>query len=324
MAGVLGIASTSFAGVSIGGAAGNTPGQVRPPDFDTLSLLERCHRLGAAGIQAEIHGDPRALRKRAEQLDMWIEAMIPAGNGDLAALEHAILVAKDAGCTVARDGLLAGRRYQTFTSYESWCAWKSGRLQALKAAVPLFEKHKLTLALENHKDWTLEEYIDLLQKYSSDYFGSCIDFGNNLSLLDNPFDTIAAAAPFVKATHVKDIAIEPYGDGFLLSEVVLGSGIIDVKQVAAVLKRSNPSVRFSLEMITRDPLQVPCLTDGYWITFPERSGLYLARTLRFLAANRSAAPLPRVDHLVAEKRRQLEEDNVKACLRIAHESNLLA
>jgi hypothetical protein len=71
-------------------------------------------------------------------------------------------------------------------------------------------------------------------------------------------------------------------------------------------------------MITRNPLKVPCLTDAYWTTFPDRSGLYLARTLALVhrAAER-LEPLPRVDGLNVAARYRLEEDNIKQCLHYA-------
>jgi hypothetical protein len=44
---------------------------------DTLEFLEHCHELGAAGIQAPIRGDAYALRQRAEELEMYVEAVVP-------------------------------------------------------------------------------------------------------------------------------------------------------------------------------------------------------------------------------------------------------
>jgi hypothetical protein len=73
-------------------------------------------------------------------------------------------------------------------------------------------------------------------------------------------------------------------------------------------------------MITRDPLKVPCLDDGYWASFPDRSGLYLARTLRFVQQHQSFSPLPHVSQLPHDKQRQLEDQNVIACLKYAHEN----
>ena len=319
----MGIASTSFAGAMIGGSAGRVPGGVHVPILDTLKFLEQCHSYGAAGIQAPIHGDAGKLRGRAEELGMWIEAMISIRSKDPAQIEHAILEAKAAGCTVARDGMLAGRRYQTFQSKDDWAKWAQESHAALKIAVPIFEKHKFTLALENHKDWTLDQYLQLFKTYSSEYFGACLDFGNNISLLDDPMAVIESSAHYVKATHFKDVAVSPYEDGFLMSEVILGDGFLDLPKITALLRKATPKARFSLEMITRDPLQVPCLTDAYWAPFPERNGVYLARTLRLIEKCKSKPPLPRVDQLNKEDRARVEENNVKACLRYAKETLLI-
>ena len=87
----------------------------------------------------------------------------------------------------------------------------------------------MPVGVENHKDWTVEEMVPLLKSYSSDYLGACIDFGNNMSLLDDPMDVVEGLAPFVINTHIKDMAVEEYADGFLLSEVPLGEGILDLK-----------------------------------------------------------------------------------------------
>jgi len=67
-------------------------------------------------------------------------------------------------------------------------------------------------------------------------------------------------------------------------------------------------------MITRDPLKVPCLTDSYWTTFPERNGRYLARILRMVEQARSRPPLPVVTGLAREVQLEVEEENVKRCM----------
>lgn len=321
----MGIASTSFLGARLGkqtalNGGNQTPGSGAPSTLslpstgeDSLLLLERCHALGAAGIQCVIQGDPRQLRARAEELGMWIEAMISVRVSTLEQLEESIVAAKEAGSTVARDGLLGGRRYESFNGLADWNAWVKLSLEKLEVAVPVFEKHQLTLALENHKDWTLDEYVNLFEQYSSEYFGACLDFGNNLSLLDDPMETISAVAPYAKATHLKDIALSPDSDGFLLSEVPLGQGVLDLAQAVEILRAANPKIRFSLEMITRDPLKVPCLTDRYWVTFPRRNGLHLARTLRFVQSHASQLPLARPEELDSERHAQIELANIKSC-----------
>ncbi len=68
-------------------------------------------------------------------------------------------------------------------------------------------------------------------------------------------------------------------------------------------------------MITRDPLEVPCLTTEYWATFLNRTGRDLADTLGAVAARSSHAnPLPRVFPLSRDERLRVEEENVRRSL----------
>ena len=268
----MGIASTSFMGALLGKRSvqgGSSDVMSLPPvpagrdaaAQDTLQFFERCHALGASGVQTKITGDPLQLRARAEELGMWLEAMISIRNATPETLEHEILQAKAAGCTLARDGLLGGRRYETFRTLSDWNSWKAESLRKLTEAIPIFEKHHFTLALENHKDWTLDEYSGLFKRFESEYFGACLDFGNNLSLLDDVTEPFQAVRPYLKATHCKDVAVASCAEGFLMSEVPLGEGILDLPSLLAPLANHQPHVHLSLEMITRDPLLVPCLTD---------------------------------------------------------------
>jgi hypothetical protein len=73
-------------------------------------------------------------------------------------------------------------------------------------------------------------------------------------------------------------------------------------------------------MITRDPLKVPCFTDKYWATFPDRNGLALARTMRFVNTHKSAQPLPRISHLSRENQLKVENQNVMGCIKYARET----
>jgi sugar phosphate isomerase/epimerase len=196
-----------------------------------------------------------------------------------------------------------------------WQAFVAQSKAAIDRALPIVARERMPLAIENHKDWTTEELAAMMKDKSSEYFGVCLDTGNNISLLDNPAETIEALAPHALSTHFKDMAVEPYADGFLLSEVPLGEGILDLKRAVMTIHNARPKTRFTLEMITRNPLEVPCLTDKYWVTFPDRNGKYLADTLRLV---RKAAArlqlLPRMDHESPPGLVQLEEENIKQCL----------
>ena len=85
-----------------------------------------------------------------------------------------------------------------------------------------------------------------------------------------------------------------------------------------LFERNNPGIAYHLEMITRDPLDIPCLKPAYWATFPDKPGTELARTLT-MVRERKADKLPKVAGLGVEQAIELEEDNVVKCLRAAGE-----
>lgn len=102
--------------------------------------------------------------------------------------------------------------------------------------------------------------------------------------------------------HFKDIALVENETGFLMSEVPLGEGILDLKRMVKAIRTARPDVYFSLEMITRDPLDIPCLTDKYWASFPEVNGVALARMLSRIRANRPSRPLPSIAGMTSQER----------------------
>jgi len=283
--------------------------------MDTLEFLERCHGFGAAGIHAVLHGDPLRIRAETEKRGMYLEAMVPLPTGDdTSEFEQSLKTAQLAGATALRGACLGTRRYETFKTFEAWQAHVAESHRSLEAALPLIDKYKIPLGLENHKDWTTDQLLTLMKKYSSEYFGVCLDFGNNISLLDSLMETIEKLAPYTVTTHVKDVAVEPYEDGILLSEVILSEGLINLARAVSLIKQARPATRMNLEMITRDPLKIPLLREEYWSTLPNLSAADLARTLHFVHHNKSAGPLPRVAHLTAAERSQLEDENVMRCL----------
>ena len=331
------IASTSFAS-AIGGGPAGAQGSARtsmgvvqysfaasPYTRSAYEFLEYCHTLGAGGIQITLGSEDPAhlekLKRRAAELDMYLEAIVnlPQTN-DTFDFERQVVSAKQAGAVCLRSACLNGRRYETFTSLDDWKTFVALSHQRIALAVPILEKYRVPLGLENHKDWTADEMVALLERHSSEFLGACLDTGNNVSLLDAPMEVVEKLAPFAVTTHFKNMAVKDAPEGFLLSEVPLKQGVLDLAKMVKAIREARPRIRFNLEMITRDPLKIPCLTDQYWVTFPDRDGLYLARTLRFVHDHPPFEPLPQVSGLDQEARHRQEEENVKQCLAFARES----
>jgi len=72
------------------------------------------------------------------------------------------------------------------------------------------------------------------------------------------------------------------------------NGVLDLPRIIAALRRANPRIVFNLEMATRDPLLVPCLTDTYFVTFPQRKAERLETMMSWVKDHPAAQPVPRV------------------------------
>jgi sugar phosphate isomerase/epimerase len=195
---------------------------------------------------------------------------------------------------------------------------------SVELAEPVLRKYQVRLGVENHKGYRAAEQAAWLKRLSSEYVGVCFDFGNNLSLCEHPTETLRTLLPYVFFTHIKDMAVEDYDDGFLLSEVPLGEGILDLTEMVRLLRQKDPNIIFELEMITRDPLKIPVFTPKYWATFDDSysplPGRDLANTLLLVRRNKPKAPLPRVNGLSSEARVKLEDENNLKCITWAHEN----
>ena len=280
---------------------------------DAIEFFEHCSALGAAGIQTALRPEQAGeIRKRCEAAGMYFEAMGPMPKADPAPFETAMKAAQEAGALCLRAACLGGRRYETFKSMDDWKRFVADSRASIKTAVQTAERMKFPLAMENHKDWIQDELLGLLREFESEWFGVCLDTGNNISLLDDQLAFVDALAKYTISTHIKDMALNESPNGFLLSEVPLGAGQLDMKRIIAAIQKARPHTKLTLEMITRDPLVVPCLEPSYWVTFPDRRASALAATLALARANRQ--PLPRLDTLPLDARARWEEDNVTACL----------
>jgi len=293
---------------------------------DPLQLAKLAVSYGASGIQGPMpdlsDAAVREVRTMLESSGLFFEgaASVPFKESDSALFEQQLAAAKAAGARCVRVGCLSGRRYETFHSMPEWREFVSRCKDGIRRMVTAAERVKLPVALENHKDWTGEELAALMKEYSTEYLGVCLDFGNNLSLLEDPYEVVDALAPYTIATHMKDSRVS-FGEigsanggqkGLLLGDVVLGDGVLDIQRILDSLRKGGRHPKLSLEMITRNALEIPVLSPGYWATFPERPGVSLARVVE-LGAKRPVVPAA-LDSLSKEERVVLEERNIRRCL----------
>ena len=256
------------------------------------------------------------MRDFKESTGTWLEGQLrmPKTESDLVQFELDVKMAKEGGIEIARAACLSGRRYMTFKTLEDWNAFKTDSMKSIRIAEPIMRKHKVKLALENHKDWTADEMVGILKHFDSEWLGCNLDTGNNISFLEDPYEVVEKLAPYTITTHFKDMGIEEYADGFLLSEMAFGEGFLDLNRMVMTLRKHNPMVKINLEMMTRDPLPIPYLTPEYWTTFGDRPAKDLAKSIKMLKENYSEKALKKVSQTSFHEQLALEEANQIACL----------
>jgi len=299
-----------------------------PPEArfkNVLQMLEHCEQLGAGGIQARIdaweNDFAEKVRAKLESSQMYLEGQVglPREQAEVARFEAVARSAKAAGASILRTVSLGGRRYEALDTADGWREFLERAWKSLVLAEPVCRKNRLRLAIENHKDWRVPELLEVLKRLGSEQVGVCVDTGNSIALLENPLAVVEAYAPHAFTSHFKDMGVQEYPDGFLLSEVPLGEGFLDLPKMIATLRRAQPQIHFNLEMITRDPLKVPCLTDKYWVTMEDTPAGRLAETLAMVRTNAAKKPLPRVAGFSLDEKIKFEEANVRKSFSYARE-----
>lgn len=286
---------------------------------DPVMLLEHCRQLGAGGVQMPLgvrdEAYTRQLREKAEQAGMFVEGIVspPSGRADVERFDAQLTTAARAGAGIARTVIMPGRRYEFFESAAQFREFAERGRRALELAEPVAAKHRVRLAVENHKDQRVPERIELLRRLSSPWIGACVDVGNSFALLEDPLAVVEAYAPWAISVHLKDQTVQEYEDGFLFGDAALGKGFLDLKRIVQHLRQAKPEARFSLEVITRDPLKIPCLTEKYWATLTDVPGTDLARTLRIVRVHAQATLLC-VSGLSPTDRAEIEEGNIRQSL----------
>lgn len=287
----------------------------------TLEFLDLVNQFGMGGAQVPIttHDSAFARQVRARLEKRGLFFILNTSFNDLELFRRNVSLAKEAGAIAIRVAS-GGRRYEDFATLAERQAHVAQVHARIRAAIPVAEAARIPIALENHKDFTVDEHVQLYRDFSSEYFGACVDTGNNLALLEDPIEVVEKLSPYAVTAHLKDATLEEYDEGFLLGDIPLGEGFLDLKQVVALLRKHKPNLPLLLECITRNPLRIPCLTDKYWATFPDRSGLLLARALRRARAHKPKWQMALPANPPAALLREMETKHIETSIGYARDA----
>ena len=119
------------------------------------------------------------------------------------------------------------------------------------------------ILLENHSDFTADEYAEIIARVGSDRVGVFLDLINPISSLQDPLPVISRLAPLAPSGHVKDFRLVSryvedrfHRRGFDVQWCYPGEGVADLTSLVGVLAgsadRAEP-YRLSVEGLDNHP-----------------------------------------------------------------------
>ena len=308
---------------------GESPGFGNRSRAGGFDILEHCHGLGLGAVRLNVpQGGPDAVRAVRKKLDSYgmrciVGVAPPRTDAAVAEYDASIAAAREMGAVTTHASFTA-RRYEEFDSFEAFKTSFEAHKKSVERAEPILRKHKMKLAIENHKGWRAAEHAAWVKQAGSEYVGVCYDFGNNIALCEDPADTYQLLAPLTIYVSFKDMAVAPYEEGFLLSEMALGEGMLDIPGMVKGLQQRDPNMIFALEMITRAPLKIPVFTKKYWATFDDSfsalPGRDLARILEIVRTTKLRQPLTTTAGLSPAEALKLEDDLIARSIAYARKN----
>ncbi|WP_152393829.1 sugar phosphate isomerase/epimerase family protein [Paenibacillus guangzhouensis] len=221
--------------------------------MDIFEFIRKTAELGLDGVMINIvkwpnlpgwgtlaSFEPEYLaRVKAEIQKYGFFAEIDTNGTDPARLEQVIEVAHSIGADIIRTYVCMG-------------TYDEDRMNQapdnIRQIVPLLQKYRIKLALENHEEELSSEVIRMIDEVDSPWVRAHCDVGNAMMAWEDPVHAVRKLAPYAVTTHFKDHIIVHDGDDYLVCGVPVGTGNIDLEQIFRTLVESSTLTRINVEM----------------------------------------------------------------------------
>lgn len=237
------------------------------------------------------------IRRLAEDRGLTLDVGLPSPNParrswleerTITSREHAhdlirhVEAAKCLGCSHARAYL--GDRHDRFRTDVRWADQLDASAEVLRHLEPVLREHGLAVAIENHADVTTDEILALLDAFDPEVVGVTLDTGNLPMRLDDPVVAVERLAPRVLATHIKDTVLAFTPRGLCWQARPVGSGILPMPDLLAILHRANPDLMLSIELHPRT-YDLPIYDPAWLAFFPGLTPQSLAAVVKLAASS---------------------------------------
>ena len=217
-----------------------------PEAFDAPRLGQLRGLADGLGLACRVSGFAPLLAQgdEVEQMEMMLDTQLRATE---------IL-----GASVLRfDGMLSTRMRINEPKPVALCAENLRRVLARAAEVGV------VIALENHMDFTTDEFLRLLDAVDSPDLMVTLDTGNMLPLLEPLLPFIAAVLPRIVNVHFKGLEFVWSDGGAVLTSSAPEQSIVDLEEVLRQLQGTPQQVTMHIEVVAMDRKREQQLVEAY-------------------------------------------------------------
>jgi sugar phosphate isomerase/epimerase len=223
----------------------------------------------------------RALGARLKGLGME-----PIGSSGLQVADFAnsIRIANGLGGKIIRFALtpiLCGDRN---AAGARWHELVAGTWQKLAVLAPMAAAHGITIAIENHQDFTSAELVNFCVETGPNV-GIVFDTANTFPVAESPLDFTRTIAPHVRYLHLKDYRVQWTDEGLRLCRCPSGDGAVPYAEMVEILSRHHDSLPAAIEIGALEARHVRLFTPDWWHGYAPKDAAALAACL--LAARRN-------------------------------------
>ncbi len=143
----------------------------------------------------------------------------------------------------------------------------------LRSQREMLQDHNVILAIETHFEFTTFELLrlfDMCKTEPGEYLGICLDTMNLLTMLEEPVQAVERILPWIVCTHVKDGGVILGSEGLVSFPLEIGKGVVDLRQIIALLKTLPQEVNLSIED-HGGSFSLPVFDPRFLIGFPDLS-----------------------------------------------------
>jgi 3-oxoisoapionate decarboxylase len=138
----------------------------------------------------------------------------------------------------------------------------------INEAIPLLEKHNITLGIENHDRFKARELAHIMIELNHPNVGICLDCVNSIGAGEGLEHVAEILAPFTVNLHIKDFKANrlPHNMGFVVDGEIAGKGMTNLPWLLSKIKEYRRCQSAILEQWVppENDIEESCLKEKKW------------------------------------------------------------